>query len=438
MTPGSKFCARLGLASLALLAIAAAPVRVTPAAARPAIAAPKPTTPAAANVTPQIFLSADGTIVYMIGALTDDSFLRFDSLLLTAPKARTVFLASPGGLTIEGRLIAALVRKRHLDTYVENYCASACTQVFVAGRERTIGPEGELGFHQAVGVDETGETSALAAASTRHLSPLTVFGINGNDTLRLAYEQAGIDPPFIAKALARGHEDMWLPSAAELTASHVITRRAARSELALPEGSYSRAEIAAMIAGRPMWRAARTALPRAYAEAINDAWRRANTGSTLVEAISSGRAAIVVAAWPQLAASSDPILDRMLALYASSARNQRLRGYPMCKEGLNDQAGPVDPMDSQFEESEDQLLIELFSSADKGKPLSLNDARKTFDRDVVPVMVRSYLQTDIKSTSASCRLGFKIFEAIDELPAKKRVKAYRALLSLPEMAVGPV
>ena len=51
-------------------------------------------------------------------------------------------------------------------------------------------------------------------------------------------------------------------------------------------------------------------------------------------------------------------------------------------------------------------------------------------------MVKSYLATDIKSTSASCRLGFQIFEAIDQLPAKKRIKAYRALLTLPEMADG--
>jgi len=375
-------------------------------------------------------------VVYIVGALMDDSFLRFDALLLTAPKVRTVFLASPGGLTIEGRLIAALVRKRHLDTYVEDYCASACTQVFVSGRERVLGPEGELGFHQAVGVDDSGETSAISAASTRHLSPLTVFGINGNDTLRLAYEQAGIDQPFIAKALARGHEDMWLPTAAELTASHVITRRAERPELAPPEGSHSRTEIAAMLEDRPMWRAARTALPEAYAAAITDAWRRANTGSGLDEAISSGRAAIVVAAWPMLAASSDPILDRMLSLYAGSARDQRLRGYPMCKESLDDHAGPVDPMDSQFEADEDKLLIELFGSAQRVKPLGLDEARKIFDRDVVPQMVRSYLATDTKSTTASCRLGFKIFEAIDELPAKKRVKAYRALLSLPEMAGG--
>lgn len=425
----------------AVVVLAATPLAAAPSTAVIPIVPPPP--PRAAPVSPtkvipRIFLSPDGTIVYIIGALMDDSFLRFDALLLNAPRVRTVFLASPGGLTIEGRLISALVRKRQLDTYVENYCASACTQVFVAGRQRTLGPDGELGFHQAIGVDNSGETSAIAAASSRHLSPLTVFGINGNDTLRLAYEQAGIEPPFVTKALARKHEDMWLPAAAELTAAKVITRRAERSELALPEGSRSRAEIAAMLESQPMWRAAKPALPAAYAEGVKDAWRRANTGSGLDEAVSSGRAAIVVAAWPLLAVSSDPILDRMLALYAGSARDQRRRGYPMCKEAIDDGSGPADPRDRKFEASEDQLLIELFGSQERVKPLGLADARKTFDRDVVPVMVQSYLATDLKSTSASCRLGFKIFEAIDELPAKKRLKAYRALLSLPEMAGGPV
>ena len=326
------------------------------------------------------------------------------------------------------------MRKRHLDTYVEHYCASACTQVFVSGRERVIGPEGELGFHQAVGVNSSGETSAIAAASTRPLTPLSVFGINGNDTLRLAYEQAGLDPPFIAKALARGHDDMWVPSQAELAAAKVITRRAERSEFALPEGSRSRTEIAAMLEDRPMWRAAKTALPAAYARGLNDTWRRANSGSSLAEAISSGRAAIVLAAWPLLAGASDSILDRMLALYAGSARDQRLRDYPMCREALDDGSGPQSALDNAFESREDVLLIELFTAPPAGKALSPADARKTFDHDVVPLMVSSYLATDLKSTSSSCRLGFRIFEAIDGLAPQKRVKAYRALLSLPEMA----
>ena len=410
--------------ALAALALAA------PLAAAP----PPPAPPVSAKTVPRIFLADDGVTIYIVGPIMDDAFLRFDALLQTAPRVKQVYLASPGGLTLEGRLIAVLVRKRHLDTYVEHYCASACTQVFVSGRERVLGPDAELGFHQAVGIDAKGETSALAAASTRNLTPLTVFGINGNDTLRLAYEQAGIDQPFITKALARGHDDMWLPSTAEMLAARVITRRAAKSELSAPSSSHSRAEIAAMVAQNPMWRAAQAALPGAYADGLADAWRRANTGSDLKAAIASGRGAIVVAAWPLLAASPDAMLDRMLVLYAGSARVQREQGYPMCKETLDDETTAMNPLDASFESTEDALLVELFGAAERGKALNEQDARKIFERDVAPVMLRSYLATEAKSSSASCRLGFRIFEAIDQLPAKKRVSAYRALLSLPEMA----
>ena len=417
-----------------LLTLALAGLLAPPLGAAPPPPAPPPATP---NTAPaRITLSADGETVYIIGAIMDDSFLQFDAVLLAAPKVKTVFLASPGGLTIEGRLIAALVRKRRLNTYVEAYCASACTQVFVAGRERTLGAEAELGFHQAVGLDGKGATSKLAAATTRQLTAVTVFGINGNDTLRLAYEQAGIDQPFIAKALARGHDDMWMPTPAELRQSHVITRQADHPELTLPPGSLTHAQVRALVELRPMWRAAMTALPAAYAEGINDTWRRVNGGTEIEAAISSARAAIVLAAWPLLAAASEPVLDRMLSLYAASARAQRGLGYPMCEETLADSASPLDPMDRAFERSEDQLLAELFNRPNRGSPLAVKDARKIFDHDVMPVMVQSYLATDAKSTAGSCRLGFKIFEAIDQLPTNRRIKAYRALLTLPEMVDG--
>ena len=425
--PLSSLICRVGraLLSLALTGLLAPPLSAAPPAPPTAMAAPA-----------RITLSPDGETVYIIGAIMDDSFLRFDALLLAAPKVKTVFLASPGGLTIEGRLIAALVRKRRLNTYVEHYCASACTQVFVAGRERTLGAEGELGFHQAVGLGSRGETSKLAATTTRPLSSTTVFGINGNDTLRLAYELAGIDQPFIAKALARGHDDMWVPTLAELRQSHIITRQADRPELALPPGSLTHAQVRALLAPRPMWQAAATVVPAAYRDGLNDTWRRVNGGSEIDAAISSGRAAIVLAAWPLLAAASEPILDRMLSLYAASARAQRGRGYPMCQEAIDDNAGPIDPIDRAFEDDEDQLLVELFNLPDRASALSAKDARKIFDRDIVPVMVQSYLATDAKSTAGSCRMGFKIFEAIDRLPANRRIKAYRALLALPEMAGG--
>jgi len=220
------------VSALAALALAA-PLGAKPPPPPPVISIVLP--PVSTKTVPRIFLSADGETVYIVGPIMDDAFLRFDALLLHAPKLKRVYLASSGGLTIEARLIAALVRKRHLDTYVEHYCASACTQVFVSGRERVLGPEAELGFHQAVAVDDKGETKALTKAGTQRLTPLLVFGINGNDTLRLAYEQAGIEQWFITKALATGRDEVWLPSTVELAAAHVISRRAVKPELVSPE-----------------------------------------------------------------------------------------------------------------------------------------------------------------------------------------------------------
>ena len=428
MVSGLILRVRGAMFALALVALIAPPIGAAP---RPVTTHPSPMHPTPLGTPARIYLSPDGETVYIIGAIMDDSFLRFDALLMDAPKVKTVFLASPGGLTLEGRLIAALVRKRKLDTYVEHYCASACTQVFVAGRERTIGPEGELGFHQAIGVDDQGETSKLAAPTERQLSPITVFGINANDTLRLAYEQAGIDQPFITKALSRGHDDMWVPTAAELRQSHVITRQSDHPELALPVGSVSHAQVRAVVQERPMWRAAATALPNAFTDGLNATWRRTNTGSEIESAISSGRESIVLGAWPLLSTASNSILDRMLSLYATAARGQRVRGYPLCKETLDD-AAPVASLNRDFESNEDLLLIELFSSPARVPALSPQEARKTFERDIVTAMAQSYLASDAKSPSASCRLGYKIFDAIDQLPSKKRLKAYRALLSLPD------
>ncbi len=431
---GSKLIshARGALLFVATSGLVALPIYSAPP---PVVLYTAPTHPAALGTPARIYLSADGETVYIIGAIMDESFLRFDALLIGAPKVKTVFLASPGGLTLEGRLIAALVRKRRLNTYVEHYCASACTQVFVAGRERTIGPEGALGFHEAVGVDDQGATSKLPAPTARPLSPMTVFGINGNDTLRLAYEQAGIDRPFIIKALGRGHDDMWVPTSAELRQSHVITRQSDHSELALPAGSLSHAQVRALVQERPMWRAAATVLPQAFADGLNDTWRRANTGSEINSAITAGRETIVLAAWPLLTTASDSILDRMLSLYADAARSQRVRGYPLCKDTLEDVA-PLDPLNREFESNEDLQLVELFNSPVQVSALSAQEARKIFERDVVPAMALSYLASNAKSTSSSCRLGFRIFEAIDQLPRKKRIKAYRALLSLPDPADG--
>ncbi|MEQ1499537.1 MAG: hypothetical protein ABL914_12855, partial [Novosphingobium sp.] len=382
--------------------------------------------PKAAEPQPRIYLSADGTTVYLVGTILDDTFKRFDAVLSRAPKARTLFLASPGGLTLEARLIAAAVRKRKLNTYVEQYCASACTQLFVAGRERVMGKEAILGFHQAVGVDRRGRATRVNRATDRALSPTSVFGVNGNDTLRLAYELAGLDKDFITKVLAKNHEQMWFPTVKELTEARVITRLAEKPEFPLPEGSISKDDLGALLAKRPIWERASRLYASAYRDGFDSAWRLANTGSPLELSISSGRGDLVVAMMSRLSRASDGVVDGHLKLYGEEARAQAANGYKACSDDLDALGFAPEDSTVRFERTEDQLLVSALDSPPAVAEMSQKEALKIFKNDILPLLPAGF------SSSNSCKAGFQMVGAIDRLTGKKRIKIYRAMLFLPD------
>ena len=418
---------RLTALKILLPALAGAVLLAPQLAAQPASPAPITAPPVVQPaVQPSIYLSADGKTIYLIGSIMDDSFKRFDALLSRSPDVRTLFLSSPGGLTLEARLIAAEVRKRRLTTYVEQYCASACTQLFVAGRERVIGKDGVLGCHQAVGVDRRGRTTRVNRATGRTLSPTTVFGINGNDTLRLAYELAGIDKGFIAKVLDKSHEEMWFPSARELTDAKVITRQAGTPEFPLPEGSISQADLRALLAKRPIWDRAAKKYPATYEQGFASAWRLGNSGTPLEVAISSGRADLIIEMMSRVARASDSLLGRHLTLYADEARRQSASGFPLCDSSLDEGTKPLGEATLAFERAEDALLVEALDTPPTAEVMSKKEAMKIFAKDIMPLLPSNF------GTTNTCRAGFQMILAVDKLPGSKRIKAYRAMLFLPD------
>lgn len=405
--------------------LAAQPV-TAPAQSPPAVTVSVPVSDPQPQPQPRIYLSADGTTIYLIGSILGGSFKRFDAVLLGAPKARTLFLSSPGGLTIEARLIAAEVRKRGLATYVEQYCASACTQIFVAGRERIIGREAALGFHQAVGLDLRGNPTRSNPATDRTLMPTVVFALNGNDTLRLAYELAGLDKTFIAKVLTKSHDDMWNPTVEELTAARVITRQATGRELELPAGSTTRAELRAKLAARPLWQRAAQLYPAAYEAGFDSAWRLGNSGTALELAISSGRAMLIVAMMGRVARGNDDLIARHLELYAQEAVRQSQAGYPACQTSMENSDLPANGVEAAFERTEDLLLLEATKGSPAKAAMSRAQATKILKNDIVPQLPSSF------ASGNSCKLGFQFIAAANKLRGTKRISAYRALLSLPD------
>lgn len=376
----------------------------------------------------KVSLSADGETLYLVGMLLDGAYQQVDAALRAAPTVHRVHLSSSGGFTIEGRLVAALVRKHRLDTYVEYYCASACTQIFAAGRERVLGPQARLGFHQAVMVDRAGATAGVRPGTDRKLEPTLVFGVNGNDTLRLAYEMAGTKPAFIAKALSYDYENMWLPDGAELLEAGFVTRVADQSEIPAPTGAISHEVVLEEMLKKPLWQATMARLPQSTEQALDEVWRTANSGSSFEVAAQIGRAKLVDDAAKLLVEKSEALLDRALTIYVRAARSQRAAGYPGCHSDPLSTSHQGDETD--FIAAEDGLLTEVLLSQDRVKPMKPEAATRYFRREVGPLLSEALELSQGIERGQFCRIGFATFEAIDAMPAKKRLKAYRALLSM--------
>ena len=119
---------------------------------------------------------------------------------------------------------------------------------------------------------------------------------------------------------------------------------------------------------------------------------------------------------------------------STAARSQRLRGYPGCKSEIGGVPLPENSADLRFEQDEDALVIDLLGNPDRVAALSSDEATRYFAREVLPLMVEVYRDGSGSGRERQCQIGFRTFEAIDAMPPKKRLKAYRALLSLPGLS----
>ncbi len=87
-------------------------------------------------------------IIAMNGLVEPGTALDFHRALRAAPNAKLVTLNSGGGNVQAGLLIADDINQRALATYIPKTgkCYSACSYIFLAGKERKV--DGELGVHQ--------------------------------------------------------------------------------------------------------------------------------------------------------------------------------------------------------------------------------------------------------------------------------------------------
>ena len=127
-------------------------------------------------------------------------------LLAEERSINKIVLNSDGGRIFEARGVARQIIERGLDTFVVGHCRSACTIAFMAGKTRSLGENGQLGFH------------------SYRLNGVMAFvdPEEEQEKDRAFFLRQGLDPGFVERIFATPHSDMWQPHAERLLDAGVI------------------------------------------------------------------------------------------------------------------------------------------------------------------------------------------------------------------------
>lgn len=109
-------------------------------------------------------------------------------------------LHSPGGLLVESMIIGMTIHEFGFVTFVgdNGECASACADIWLAGKVRYVSEEAAIGFHRA---------SLSDKKTGKYLGPSKL----GDDMLKAYYQRLGLTEAAIRYLLSANPKDMtWL------------------------------------------------------------------------------------------------------------------------------------------------------------------------------------------------------------------------------------
>jgi len=154
----------------------------------------------------QFKVLSNGTMLDFSGGISFGTAKEFATMLKAMDNVRTVRLNSNGGRIAEAQKISDLIKARGLSTYVTHQCASACTIMFLGGKQRHLHANARLGFHQPHFRGMTASEQRISIA--REQERLQNFGLSH---------------AFAERANAAGPSDMWFPEESELVRERVVT-----------------------------------------------------------------------------------------------------------------------------------------------------------------------------------------------------------------------
>ncbi len=148
----------------------------------------------------------DGDTIYVEGNIVFDTPEKFSKLIEASDGIELVHLESLGGYVDAADLLARQIVSNELDTYTYSECASACTQIFMAGERRIVDPDAILAFH-------LGYLNGLPSEVVKSLPDETDW----------VFREKGVPEEFLETARSFTGDEMWEPTLNVLVANKIVS-----------------------------------------------------------------------------------------------------------------------------------------------------------------------------------------------------------------------
>lgn len=366
--------------------------------------------------TARLTLSADGESLLLDGPLEQGVAAKFKAVIEAAPNLRTIVLQSDGGRLGEAIDISEIVHSKGLDTYVESWCASACTIILLAGRDRAASPSARIGFHQPI----------FPTAKASDIPTL-------RSVSRRIYDNAGVQPTFTDRAFATPASGMWFPSSDELQAAHVLTRISLSGETSAGVSQLkSREDVAASLNEIPFWPALKRRYPDVANAMVEEAWRAKEAGLNDNDVSSAGRAVLIKNFRRLLAVASDELLAEFLDLVIDQGAAARALSFEACDKAFKGQLNIYLTLPKALTEREFALIakvLEAPAAAPAGPPAGSIEALlgPIFERLPADQLEALSAKDDDYSKPARCDGMMAFLREIRTLPAAQRSAVTRSI-----------
>jgi len=355
----------------------------------------------------------DGRAILFTGGMNDGAADALEAALRKAPQATAVVLRSEGGWLREGALVADIIRQRHLRTYVERACASACTIAFLAGEDRAAAPGARIGFHRP-----------RAVGAEHDQTP----GATGNE-LWDAYRAAGLPDAFVRRVQNTPFDEMWVPSTEELQTNHVVTRVSAGGEFAtMATQLHSRDALAAELRNTPLYATLERKYPAHFSQLLDTVWQNLQRNATDAQVTALLRAQSTKLYRALIPTAPDALLFANAQLTLDAAQALQRVSPEACVaylDGTTDAAAATAHLPRALAAREQNLFAELMQAADP---------------DHAPVVTRAQTLPVLQLAVAALPLDQQRVLTLPALrhvaPAAARCQALigfaRAILALPD------